>query len=468
MDLAYHIDDITLALVSKAINQMALITEWRDNCEKIAADGAENSAPLRAVLAQAGEIDREMTHICQDINELMGSVEDLNDAYLESEEDRRAKSSFLARLNHELRTPMNTIIGMNERLLRDLSPDLSGCARLSQNAAKSLLGIIDELLDFSNLEAGKIELCPAAYDSVALIDHCAALAEAQLLGAAVKLEVRFEPALPRRLRGDAARVRQVLTNLLNNAVKYTSAGKITLTVGGEFSAPETFILALTVADTGIGIRENHLAKVFGGFNQFDVKDARGCEGVGLGLAISRRLCRLMNGDLTVKSEFGKGSVFTARMAQAAPASPQPPEPENDAPFTAPTARVLIVDDIRVNLLVAENAFSPYEMQIYTAMNGAAAVEKIKNGDYDLVLMDYMMPEMDGLEATRAIRALNAEKYRKLPIIAFTANTADGIKEKLLRDGFSDFLAKPIDLDMLHQIIVRHLASEKRVMSGAGQ
>ncbi|MDR0867617.1 MAG: response regulator [Planctomycetota bacterium] len=460
MDLAHQIDDITLALVSKAINQMALITEWREDCEKINAALAGETAPsLSAVLAQAAEISREMARICQDINELMGSVEDLNDAYLESEEDRRAKSSFLARLNHEIRTPMHTIVGINEQILhQDLPADLAGYTRLSQNAAKNLLGIINDLFDFSNLGAGKIELQPAAYDPRALVEHCVALAQAQLNGAPVKLAVEMTAALPRQLRGDSVRVQQVLTNLLNNAVKFTPAGKITLTVAGEFSAAAAFVLVLTVADTGIGIQEKHLAKVFGGFNQFDAKDARGCEGIGLGLAISRHLCRLMNGDLTVKSEFGKGSVFTARLPQTVIDATATGE---GARFTAPTARVLVVDDIKVNLMVAAGVFSPYAIQIETAESGAEAVEKVKNCDYDLVLMDYMMPEMDGLEAMRAIRALRAEKYRNLPIIAFTANDDDGIKEKLLRHGFNDFLAKPIDIDLLHQIIARHLPREKQ-------
>jgi CheY-like chemotaxis protein len=265
------------------------------------------------------------------------------------------------------------------------------------------------------------------------------------------------------------RIRQILLNLLSNAVKYTPEGSVTLAVSGTAREDGKILLSFEVADTGIGIRQNDMEKLFGSFNQVDSARNQGIEGTGLGLAISQNLCHMMGGDITVRSEYGKGSVFTAHIPQDI-VDRQPFRQETEAAregsgkrkigFTAPGARVLAVDDSRVNLTVIRNLLLPYKMRLDICLSGEQAVALMKQNQYDLVFMDHMMPGMDGVEAVKEIREW--EKGATVPIIALTANAISGMREMFLENGFNDYLSKPIDMAKLDKLVATWIKEELKI------
>jgi signal transduction histidine kinase/CheY-like chemotaxis protein len=531
----------------------------------------------------------------------------INTAKMEADENSLSKSSFLAKMSHEIRTPMNAIIGMSELVLREeLSPNARNYADNIRQAGSNLLAIINDILDFSKIESGKMDLASAEYQFASIINDVIAIIRMRLHDKPVRLITKIDGSLPAVLTGDEVRVRQVLLNLLTNAVKYTNEGSIVLSISRRESQEEAaktpagggepkIVLAFGVADTGIGIKKEDMEKLFGEFTQFDRQQNRGVEGTGLGLVISRNLCILMGGDITVQSEYGKGSVFTAFIPQiirdSAPlalverpetkaaliyddrplyadslaymmesmgvscvqafsrdtftallegrqfvfASPllldearellhhrnntsaaepalilvtedwqtgrqdvqtvsMPLQPatlagvlngqkddmeyhETEHPqirFIAPDVRALIVDDIEINLDVVEGLLSPYEMTIDRASGGLEAVRMAQENRYDFVLMDHMMPDMDGIEATAAIRAWEDSSFSqmspprtRLPIVALTANAIAGMKEMFLEKGFSDYLSKPIEIAKLDEVMVRWIPAEKRIKTGSG-
>ncbi|MDR0867934.1 MAG: response regulator [Planctomycetota bacterium] len=386
------------------------------------------------------------------------------------------KSAFLARMSHEIRTPMNAIIGMSELAQREgHSPRQLGAYLAGiKNAGVNLLGIINDILDFSKIESGKMEIRPERYGTAAMLDDVLAIVGVRLAEKTLTLEERIEPTVPRELVGDAGRVRQVLTNLLSNAVKYTDQGfvKFSLdwrTVGAEEDRAE---LKFVVADSGIGIKEADLPRLFGDFSRVDERRNASIEGTGLGLALARRLCRAMGGDIAVTSEYGKGSTFTATITQGVgdwsrlggyPAAGRKSsrrattaKPRHS--FTAPAARVLAVDDFAPNLLVVEGLLAPYQIETQTCASGAEAIEWLHRREFDVVFMDHMMPEMDGIEATKAIRGMGRAD---LPIIALTANAIVGMREMFLSNGFNDYLSKPIEVPLLDGVLRKWIPLDKQ-------
>jgi len=374
----------------------------------------------------------------------------------------RAKSEFLARMSHEIRTPMNAVIGMSELAQRDYgtSKGLEYIAGI-KNAGQSLLHIINDILDFTKIESGHLELVVSAYETASLLNDVLTIIRVRMAEKPLELVVDADPGIPCHMIGDAGRVKQVLTNLLSNAVKYTEKGFIKLSIFGERTRENEIRLTLTVEDSGIGIRQEDMPQLFSDFSRVDEKRNSAIEGSGLGLAIVHSLCRSMDGDIVAASEYGKGSVFTATLIQRVndwmpmgdiAATSMTHTRTQRVTFTAPEAEVLLVDDFPSNLLVAEGLLAPYKMHVFTCLNGREAVELVQRRSFDLVLMDHMMPEMDGMEATIAIRALGG-RFAELPIVALTANVISGMKEIFLTNGFHDFLAKPIetaDLDALLQ------------------
>ncbi len=378
----------------------------------------------------------------------------------------RAKSQFLANMSHEIRTPLNGVIGMTELLLRTpLTPaqhDYVQTARLSGDA---LLGLVNNVLDLSRIEAGRVEIETVPFELDALIEQVVAPLRDTALDRGLSIAVLLPSSVPRRLVGDPCRLRQVLTNLLGNAVKFTEQGRVAVRVAVEPAqvvvGDGEVMLAFTVEDTGPGIPQDQQARVFDAFAQADGTTTRRYGGTGLGLAISRHLCELMGGHISVQSTVGQGSIFrfTARFARASaetapavPPSPEAAETESEAGPAGVAARVLLVEDNRVNLLVGLGMLGRLGCTVETASTGREAVERLASERYDLVLMDCQMPDMDGFEATAAIRAREASGGPRTPIVALTANAIEGDRDRCLAAGMDDYLAKPFRLVDLRRVV----------------
>ncbi|GHV30497.1 hypothetical protein FACS1894167_11430 [Synergistales bacterium] len=494
----------------------------------------------------------------------------------------KVKSEFLANMSHEIRTPMNAIIGMSELALRENTSQLVGEYILEiKSAGTNLLSIINDILDFSKIESGKIEIAREPYLFASLINDVVNLIRVRIAEKPILFIVNIDPNIPNCLVGDEIRVRQVLTNLLSNACKYTNEGFIKMTVGADFTARDRAVFKFGIEDSGIGIKQEDMAQLFQKFARLDMSQNKYVVGSGLGLSITQSLCRMMDGDITVSSEYGKGSIFTATFEQEysggekfasvqdagnkrvllyektvlyadsleytlsgfgvnltrsrsetdfsdqlasgkydfaffsgeiAERTVETAESAglktilvallemNESPdakcnrivmpafaipvanalngvvtdvfhgnyeirFIAPSANVLVVDDIEANLKVAQGLFAPYHMKVGTALSGKEALELVRENEYDLVFMDHMMPDMDGLETTAAIRAIGGEYFKELPIIALTANAMAGMREMFMSNGFDDYLAKPIELQKLNEILERWIPKKKRFKAG---
>jgi len=395
----------------------------------------------------------------------------LSRARMRADEESKAKSSFLARMSHEIRTPMNAITGMTELLLRgNLSDEARKYAQDIKQAGVNLVSIINDILDISKIEAGKLEIIPVKYLFSSLINDTINIIRMRLIEKPIQFNTNIDGNIPNGLIGDQTKLRQIFLNLLSNAVKYTERGHINLAITVEKRVDKQVWLKIIVSDTGKGIKPEDQSKLFGDFVQLDVKKNLGIEGTGLGLSITKHLCLAMYGDINVESEYGKGSTFTVIIPQVVESEELfilTNEIENKSDtsdmirFTLPRVRLLIVDDIPTNLKVAEGLLSPYRATVETCLSGAEAIEKIKKQDYDIVFMDHMMPEMDGIETTTAIRALDDRRFKTIPIIALTANAISGMREMFIEKGFNDFLAKPIDVFKLDEILEQWIPKEKK-------
>ena len=517
--------------------------------------------------------------------------EELRLAKIAAEDANRAKSDFLANMSHEIRTPMNAIVGMCELILRE--NDISNIVRERcvniQNSGKSLLSIINNILDFSKIESGNMELIEDKFNISSVLEEVINMTVTRKGCKKIEIVVLADPNIPCGLIGDEVCIKQIIINLMTNAVKFTHSGAVTLSVS-HIVQEDSIILKISVEDTGIGITEENLNRLFTSFQQLDTRKNRSIEGTGLGLAISKRLLTQMGGTINVSSVYGQGSVFSFEIPLKI-SDPRPfisvNEPEklyaavfidfekiensvvkkqyttlmneissllgvkmvhtvslselkttiseckithcfigkeeyienkdyfdkislelnvsliqditdsiqlpasikciykpfyvmsvalalnNEADnynkierlsssvsFTAPKARVLIVDDAEINLKVASGLMQPYNMELITADSGPSAINKIRFQNIDLVFMDHMMPEMDGVEATRIIRSMNGEYYKKLPIIALTANAVNGAREMFKESDFNDFIAKPIELLALDRVLKKWIPADK--------
>ena len=384
----------------------------------------------------------------------------------EAETANMAKSSFLANMSHEIRTPINAILGMNEMILREeKDPAIRGYAGNIQASGNSLLSIVSDVLDISKIESGKLEIIPVDYEVNSLISDCCNMAAGRAKAKELELLVECADNVPMKLCGDETHIRQIIMNLLTNAVKYTEKGTVKLIVSGRFT-DGGFVLKVDVSDTGIGIAEENLPQLFTQFQRFDLQRNRNIEGTGLGLSIVKRLCDLMSGTITARSVLGSGSTFTVELPQKVVDSTPcggvnlnysaGADHEYHHSFEAPEAKILAVDDLPVNLLVIANLLKETRIKIDTAGSGRECLDKCSQQKYDLILMDHMMPEMDGVQTFEKLHGDKSSPNFETPVIMLTANALAGMREQYMDVGFADYVSKPVRGAKLEEAIRRNL------------
>jgi len=406
-----------------------------------------------------------------DITELIAAKE-------AAEMSNRSKGFFLAQMSHEIRTPMNAILGISEIQLLDknLSANAEEGYKKIYESGNLLLHIINDILDFSKIDAGKLEIVCEKYDVPSIINDAVQLNRLRFEGKDITFKINLDEDTPHELVGDELRIKQIMFNLLSNAFKYTDVGEVELLVYSEDNEnKEIATLVLCVKDTGQGMTQDQVSRIFDEYTRFNMNTNRGISGTGLGMSITKRLIDMMKGDIKVESKAGEGSVFTVRLPQvrcgAGVCGKEIAKSMSEFSFKnsnlqkktqiihehMPYGRVLVVDDVESNLLVAKGLLMPYGLNIETVKSGFEAIEKItENKEYDIVFMDHMMPKMDGLKTTRLLRELGYSQ----PIVALTANAVIGQEEMFLANGFDSFISKPIDSRELNYILIELIRNKK--------
>ncbi len=444
---------VLFSIMMAAMHTLQISREYRAN--------AEESARLLSEEVKAAE---------QQNIQLAQAKQDAEAARQEALAANEAKGKFLAHMSHEIRTPINAVLGMDEMILRESAePQIRDYAMDIYMAGQTLLSLINDILDFSKIDSGKMEIVPVEYDVSSLIHDLTNMASQRAREKGIRFEVEVDQGIPSRLWGDDVRIRQVITNILTNAVKYTPEGTVWLRMRSlESEGPA--VLWVEVEDTGIGIKEEDLPKLSAEFERIEEDRNRNIEGTGLGMSITIQLLNLMGSKLQMKSDYGKGSKFYFQLEQEiVDATPigdfesrvrQISENySHGTGFLAPEAKVLVVDDNAVNRKVFRNLLKETQILVTDAGGGAECLELVQKEHYDLIFLDHMMPEMDGMETFRRMKGLSDYPCQDTPIIVLTANAVSGAKEKYLAEGFDDFLSKPIVPEKLEDMIRRMLPEE---------
>lgn len=436
-----------------------------------------------SIAENARHMQMEVQVIEEKNQELTIANEEAEKAKAEAIAAAKAKSVFLANMSHEIRTPINAILGMDTMILRESDDkDILEYAGNIQSASQTLLSLINDILDFSKIETGKLELVQGDYALSSLINDVYHMLLGKAKEKGLAFNVDSDKNLPAKLYGDEVRIRQILVNILNNAIKYTEKGSVTLKVSmaeqqnadainnnnvtGSQPA-KNIIITFTISDTGIGIKSENISHLFDSFSRFDENKNKHIEGTGLGLAITKQLTKLMNGKINVTSKYGEGSVFEVSIPQKIVSdlkigdisekyNATPDKKKKKASFTAPDAKVLVVDDVKMNINVFKALLKRTKISVDSAMSGPEALEMIKGNKYDIIFLDHMMPDMDGIETYKHMKELEESPNKDTTVIMLTANAIMGAKEEYLGIGFSDYLSKPVQAAKLEAMILKYL------------
>ena len=386
-----------------------------------------------------------------------------------------AKSYFLSTMSHDIRTPMNAILGLNEMVLRDSHEDeIVAYSESIRTAGKTLLGLINDILDFSKIEAGKMDIINVDYSFVSMLNDLVNMVQGKADDMGLTFNLDVDKNIPMILNGDEIRIKQIITNILSNAVKYTKEGSVTLKAGFEKIAddPNSVRLLISVSDTGIGIKPEDLKRLFVAFERIDEKRNRNIEGTGLGMSIAQSFLAMMGSHMEVESEYGKGSTFSFALVQGVKSWNPVGDYEETFKrsvserqsyrerFTAPYARLLVVDDTPVNLSVFKSLLKRTKVQIDAAGSGDEGILFYKQKHYDVIFLDHMMPDKDGIETLKEMKEIGETLNRETPVVCLTANAISGMREMYINAGFDDYLTKPIDPDRLETLLLRYIPKGK--------
>lgn len=436
---------------------------------------------------EAANKEKKVSTLGQAKKQLEQKSVELEEAISAAEKAESARDIFLTNMSHELRTPINTILGLNELILRESGEEaIKEYALDIRHAGNVLLTLVSDILDFTKLEAGQMELMDGIYDISSLLNDLINGISIQLRKKKLDLELDIAQDIPYKLSGDEIHLRQILGNLLSNAVKYTDKGKVTLHLGWKKVNEDEITIEFAVKDTGVGIKEKDISKLFGVFQRMHTITRNQDDRTGLGLAISNRLVDMMGGKLEVQSALGKGSTFSfsinQKVVDEAPLGDFEKQYNESLhstrnykqKFIAPMGRILVVDDNAMNLAVAQGLLKETRLQVDVAGSGAECLELLKRKTYHVICLDHMMPAMDGVETLHAIRALENNPSANTPVIALTANAVTGAREFYLKEGFQDYLTKPIDADKFESMLIEYLPdnvvylTQEQNVSGEGQ